>query len=129
MSHPTPPDVTPSTEPSSGRDEPDAARSGTIVRRGDGAAPVPRGRLARNVATLRARLPELARNPAVVATATVGTTLAVGAVRQALRGSALLPGGAPRELVVNAHIIEHVHVVHHVVVHHVVRTAVPSVRR
>ena len=107
------------------REEQAEPRTGEIVVREQAAAPAPGRRWARNVDTVRARLPELARNPAVVATATLGTTLAVGAVRQALRGGALPGGGTPRQIVLTGHIVEHVHVIHHVVVHHVTRTPLP----
>lgn len=82
------------------------------------------------VATLRARLPELARNPAVVAAAAaVGTTLATsvatGLVRQVLRSGALQGGAAAAPTAVSGYLVAHVHVVHHHVVRHVTSRALP----
>ncbi len=99
-------------------DSPEAALSGEVVVR-----VAPSGALATptwssRVAALRERLPELARHPAVVATATVGTGIAVRLVREAVRGGAARSDPTP--VSVNVHLVNHVHVVHHVV-HHVVR--------
>jgi hypothetical protein len=105
------------------RDETDAAPasealSGQIVPRRDGAPA--RSRLTRGVESLRDRLPEIARNPAVVAAATVGTGLAINAVRQAARAGVLVPGNRQTAVTVTGYVVHHVHVVHHHVVHHVV---------
>ena len=67
---------------------------------------------------LRDRVSELSRNPAVVATATVVTSIAVQAVRDAVKEGALSRRPAPAPLAVTGYFISHVHVVHHVV-HHV----------
>lgn len=76
---------------------------------------------------LRARVPELARHPAVVgaasAAATVGTGVAVNLVRTALRSGGWLPdrGATPPSVGIQ---LVHIHVVHHVV-HHAARPALP----
>jgi hypothetical protein len=97
---------------------------------------VPARRWSREVAAVRGRLLELARDPAVVATATVGAALAV---RQALKPGALLrsAGNAiPRDrgavpiavpISVSISVVHHVHVVHHVV-HYVGRPPLPPGR-
>ncbi len=73
---------------------------------------------ARRAVALRARLPELARHPAVVGTAaTIATGIAANVVRRALGGA--LPGGSESGSVhVSGYVVHHVHVIHHVV-HHV----------
>ncbi len=91
---------------------------------------VPTRRWAPAVAALRSRLPELARNPAVVATVTVGTGLAATAVREVLRSRALPAQSAATPIAVSGFIVHHVHVVHHVVqqvsvVHQVNRPMLP----
>lgn len=81
------------------------------------------------VAEVRARLAELAANPVLVAaataTATVGTTVAISALRHALHSGGLSRSRAAAPIAVTLQIVQHVHV-HHVV-HHVVRPALPSV--
>jgi hypothetical protein len=75
------------------------------------------------VTRLRDRLPELARHPAFVATASaaaaIGAGLAVDAARQALGRAALARTAGPTgpTMVVGYIVVEHVHVVHHVVHH------------
>ncbi len=74
------------------------------------------------------RLPEIARHPAVVMTAsaiaTVGVGLAVGGARQGM-ARAVSKGPASRPLVVTGYVVHHVHVMHHHVVHHVPPAALP----
>jgi hypothetical protein len=97
--------------------------TGELVVRG---VPVPAaGRWSRGVAALRTRLPELVRDPAVLATATVSAGVAAGVTRQALKSRALRRSGAPAPVVIGIYVVERVHVVHHVV-HHVVRPALPA---
>ncbi len=101
-------------------DRDDDALSGQVVVRDRGSTGgVPAAWSAR-VAELRQRLPELARHPAVVATATVGTGIAVSLVREVVRGAAAR--SAPAPTTTNVSVVNHVHVVHHVV-HHVVTHA------
>ncbi len=93
---------------------PEAAAGELVVPPGSAHA-VPTRRWAPAVAALRTRLPELARNPAVVATATLGTGLAATVVREVLRSRALPAQSAATPIAVSGFIVHHVHVVHHVV--------------
>ncbi len=113
----------------SAQETPEAA-AGELMVPDRRAHAVPTRRWAPAVAALRSRLPELARNPAVVATATLGTGLAATVVREALRSRALPAQSAPAPIAVSGFIVHHVHVVHHVVqqvsvVHHVGRPMLP----
>jgi len=80
------------------------------------------------VAALRRRVQELARHPVTVASAsalaTVGTGLAVNAVRHAVTRGPSANRATSTPLLVTGYVVQHVHVVHHVV-HHMARPALP----
>jgi hypothetical protein len=83
--------------------------------------------------TVRAAVPQLARNPVVVgasaAVATVALRLALEAAQRAVGASA---SARPRNLAVTGsilhevHVVRHVHVIHHVVHHHYPYGPLPS---
>lgn len=106
------------------------AASSELVVRGRPASVASAGRqyLGKLRSQVGSRLPEMARHPAVVMTAsavaTVGVGLAVGGARQGI-GRAASKGAANRPLVLTGYVVHHVHVMHHHVVHHVPPPALP----
>jgi hypothetical protein len=100
-------------------DETGPELSGTVVRRETPRSGAVVRRPAQALAAAWSRIPELARHPVVVATASVGAGLAVGAARQAIAGGASARRPAPAPPAVTAYVVHHVHVFHHHVVHHV----------
>jgi hypothetical protein len=104
--------------------------SGELVVRSRSASVASSGReyLTQLRSRVGSRLPEVARHPAVVMTAsaiaTVGVGLAVGGARQSM-ARAVSKGTASPPLVVTGYVVHHVHVMHHHVVHHLPPPALP----
>lgn len=101
-------------------DYPSEPRTAVVVRTAPSAVS---RRWSRRAATAVARLPELARNPAVLATATLTATVAgevaVGVLRRALGGGVGGPVSPPTGAMhISGVVVHRVHVVHHHVVHH-----------
>jgi hypothetical protein len=111
-------------------EEPLVARSSELVVSHPPPAVVTADSRPRALTELRRRLPDLSRNPVLVATATaaaaVGAGLAVNIAQKALGriGSTSTDAARPG-VVIGYVVVHHVHVVHHVV-QHVQRAALPA---